>query len=135
LPPELMRKGRFDEIWFVDLPNEEERLSVLSASMRSHKRDATGLDSLAIANATEGFTGSEIAALIPDAMFAAFADGGREITTADVLTAALTVAPLSRMADGKIDKLRAWATGRARPASKPSEKAVRPTPLRVLDMA
>lgn len=137
LPPELMRKGRFDEIWFVDLPNDEERLSVLSAAMRSHKRDATaaGIDVMSIANATDGFTGSEIAALIPDAMFTAFADGGREITTADILAAARTVAPLSRMADGKIDKLRAWANGRARPASKPTDKTARPIASRVLDIA
>lgn len=134
LPPELLRKGRFDEIWFVDLPNEIERTAVLKAALRSFNRDPSGVDFAALAKITDGFTGSEIAALVPDAMFAAFADKGREIGTADLIAAAKTVAPLSRMADGKIDKLRAWAQGRARPASAP-QKVVAAKPARVLDLA
>lgn len=136
LPPELLRKGRFDEMWFVDLPNDDERKAVLAAAMRMYKRDPASakVDMTAVARATDGFTGSEISALVPDAMFVAFADKGREITTDDLIAAARTVAPLSRMADGKIDKLRAWAQGRARPASeqKPGTAA---KAARVLDIA
>lgn len=136
LPPELLRKGRFDELWFVDLPNEQERTAVLKAALRMHKRDpeAATVRFAEVAQVTEGFTGSEIAALVPDAMFAAFGDGGREITTDDLLAAAKTVAPLSRMADGKVDKLRAWAVGRARPASATKEAVASPS-ARVLDIA
>jgi ATP-dependent 26S proteasome regulatory subunit len=117
LPPELLRKGRFDEIWFVDLPTTTERAAVLSASLRQYKRGDVAVNAAAVAKATEGFTGSEIAAIVPDALFAAFNDGAREITTKDLTDAAATVVPLSKTAAEKIAKLRDWAAGRARMAS------------------
>jgi hypothetical protein len=119
LPPELLRKGRFDEVFFVDLPNVVERESVLSAALRSHGRGAVKVDVGAVAAACVDYTGSEIAAIVPDALFAAFGDGSkpREITTADLLAAASTVVPLAETAKEKIDALRTWAKGRARNAS------------------
>jgi AAA+ superfamily predicted ATPase len=122
LPPELLRKGRFDELWFVDLPTRVERAAIVSAALKVHGR--TGDESLlsAVAAATEGFTGAEIAALVPDALFAAFADGAREIRADDLVNAAKTVVPLSKTASEKIRALREWATARARPASQ-SENA------------
>ena len=118
LPPELMRKGRFDEVWFVDLPNERERTEILRAAIKSHGRfESDELDVELIDGCTEGFTGSEIAALVPDALYAAFADNGREITTNDLRAAAATVVPLSKTSAEKIATLRAWAAGRARPAT------------------
>lgn len=122
LPPELMRKGRFDELWFIDLPNRTERADIVGAALMANGRADeidSGVDTLAIAAATEGFTGSEIAALIPDALFRSFEDGAREITTADVLAAAATVVPLAKTASAKIEALRAWAAGRARAATTP----------------
>jgi len=121
LPPELLRKGRFDEIFFVDLPNEDERKSVLAATLRKHGRSKIEVDADKVAAATDGYTGSEIAEIVPDAMFAAFADGKREITSDDLLTAAATVVPLSKTAAEKIKTLREWAKGRARPASLPPQ--------------
>ena len=123
LPPELLRKGRFDEIFFVDLPNETERQSVLAATLRKHGRDKIEVDAVKVAAACDGFTGSEIAEIVPDAMFAAFADGKREITSNDLLDAAATVVPLSKTAAEKIKVLRDWAKGRARPASLPPQVA------------
>ncbi len=122
LPPELMRKGRFDEIWFVDLPTRPERMGILLAALRANGRgDWTKIDSaeqlVKVAEACAGFTGSEIAAIVPDAMFTAFADKGREITAADLIAAAGTVVPLGKTAAEKIGKLRDWAKGRARPAT------------------
>lgn len=118
LPPELLRKGRFDEMFFVDTPTVAERVSVLVAALASHKRaPLAAADMLNVAKATEGFTGSEIAALVPDAMFVAFADGERELDIADLRQAAATVVPLTKTAAEKIDKLRAWARGRCRPAT------------------
>jgi ATP-dependent 26S proteasome regulatory subunit len=137
LPPELLRKGRFDEVWFIDLPNPTERVAVLEAALRARGRDpkTLGLDWSALTAITEGFTGSEIDSLVPDALFVAFDQGAREITTEDLLAAASTVAPLSRMADGKITKLREWAQGRARPASASQKASERPVAARVLDVA
>lgn len=121
LPPELIRKGRFDELWFVDLPAHSERRAILQATLRNHGRGALGLDFSAIADATEGFTGSELAALIPDALFRAFADGAREITADDIADAARSVTPLSRTAAEKIQALRDWAKTRARFANATDE--------------
>lgn len=114
LPPELLRKGRFDELWFVDLPARAERREILKASLRTYGRGALDLDFGAIIEATDGFTGSELAALIPDALFRAFADQGREITAEDIGAAARSVTPLSKTAAEKIQGLRDWAKGRAR---------------------
>ena len=120
LPPEMLRKGRWDELWFVDLPGAAERLEILASAMRQHGRPITAaqIGDGKIAGATNGFTGSEIAALVPDAMFKAFADGKREITEADLLEAAASVSPLSNTAREKIEGLREWAKTRARRASK-----------------
>lgn len=117
LPPELLRKGRFDDVWWVDLPTQAERVSVLKAALAAHKRGAAEIDYAAVAKACPQFTGAEIAALVPDALFAAFADGEREISTADLLASAKTVVPLAKTAGAKIEALRLWAQGKARPAS------------------
>lgn len=120
LPPELMRKGRFDEIWWIDLPTLTEREQILTAALKAHGRVPT--DSLwahDVAAATEGYTGSEIAALVPDALFTAFADGGRDLTLDDLLEASRTVVPLAKTSADKIERLRAWADGKARRATTP----------------
>lgn len=135
LPPELLRKGRFDEIFFVDLPNAVEREAILIAALRSHGRPPM-VDQTRVANACDGFTGSEIAAIVPDALFAAFAEDAREITTADLLTAASMVVPLAKTAAEKIDRLRTWAKGKARTASKAdTTERAQPSKARVLDIA
>jgi len=123
LPPELMRKGRFDEVFFVDLPTVSERKSILQASLRTNGRAADGLDLDRVASACfrdaaqYGFTGSEVAELIPTAMYAAYADNARAITTADLLAAAEQTVPLAKTASDKIAGLRQWAIGKARLAT------------------
>ena len=121
LPPEFLRKGRFDEVWWVDLPNEAERAAILIAALRNYNRGDAGVNHIKVAAACDRFTGAEIAAIVPDAMFAAFADGGREITTLDLMNAADNVAPLADTAAEKIDRLRKWAKGRARFAGRSAE--------------
>jgi hypothetical protein len=135
LPPELLRKGRFDDVWFIDLPSSLEREGVLAATLRSYKRSAESeIDVRAVSRACEGFTGAELAALMPEALFTAFADGEREVTTDDLLMAARTVVPLSKTASEKITRLREWAKGRARPASSDIPEIYEQKRVRALDL-
>lgn len=137
LPPELLRKGRFDEIFFVDLPTATERLEILRVSLKQLGREIADSDLVPVAAATEGFTGAEIAGMIPDALFEAFNDSARALTGDDLLAAAETVVPISRIAAEKVEKLREWAKGRARPASEePTAKVAKVVPKgrRVLDL-
>lgn len=122
LPPEFLRKGRFDEIWWVDLPTAEEREAVLSATLKQHGRGGARIDLREVGRACDRFTGAEIAAIVPDAMYAAFADAEREIETGDLILAAQAVVPLADTASEKIEKMRKWASGRARFAGRSAQK-------------
>ena len=122
LPPELLRKGRFDEVFFVDLPTSAERGAILKVALRG-RPELAEIDLASVARKCDKFTGSEIAAIVPDALFAAFADGERALTTDDLLTAAGAVVPLADTAKEKIKALRDWAAGRARRASEPENIA------------
>lgn len=133
LPPELLRKGRFDELFWIDLPTRVERRAIVAAALAQHGRGVDGIDLDAASSFTEGFTGAEIAALVPDALFAAFADESRAITTADLRAAAATVVPLAKTASEKIGALREWARGRARHASTPEDVSAGGT-VRTLDL-
>lgn len=134
LPPELLRKGRFDELFFIDVPTGEERISVLKAALAAHGRTAVDIDHEAVAEACLDFTGSEIAAIVPDALFVAFADGEREIATRDLVEAAGKVVPLTKTAAEKIEALRKWAAGRARPASAAPSRIAAAAGARVVDL-
>ena len=116
LPPELLRKGRFDELWFVDLPNQAERTAIVAAALKSNKRTEQ-IDLVRVAQACIDFTGAEIAALVPEALYAAFADNARALSTADLLTVAANTVPLAKTSAEKIAQVRDWAKGRARNAS------------------
>ncbi len=132
LPPELLRKGRFDELFFVDLPTRGERAEILRVALKAHGRDLPPDRLGQVIEATNTFTGAEIAALVPDALFRAYADGARAISTDDLLEAAKTVTPLAKTAGEKIAKLRDWANGRARRASTP-ETETTATKVRDID--
>jgi len=123
LPPELLRKGRFDEIFWVDLPTRVEREEIVAAALRQRRRSPDLIDLAEAARFTEGFTGAEISALVPDALFTAFEDGQRQIRTEDLHAAARTVVPLSKTARERLDSLRDWARERARKASTPEDEA------------
>lgn len=123
LPPELLRKGRFDEIFWIDLPTHTERKAIIRAALRQHNRAGVAIDESAIADITAEFTGSEIASLVPDALFSAFNDGAREIETRDLIEAANGVVPLSKTMAEKISRLRSWGKERAKPASIPETSA------------
>jgi hypothetical protein len=132
LPETVIRKGRLDAVFFVDAPNAAERVSILRAALRSHGRGAIDVDEDAVSRASDGFTGSEVASLVPEAMFTAFNDGAREVSTADLLACAAGVVPLTKTAAEKIGKLRGLMQGRAIPASK--VEATQSREGRALDM-
>jgi ATP-dependent 26S proteasome regulatory subunit len=116
LPPELLRKGRFDEIFFIDLPSRAERADIFRIHLRKRKRDPSKYDLQKLAEATPGFSGAEIEQLVIEALYDAF-DKGRDLTTEDILKAAGSAVPLSMTMREKIAYLREWAKTRARPAS------------------
>ncbi len=116
LPPELLRKGRFDEIFFIDLPSKEERTEIFGIHLRKRKRETTKFDLPLLAEATPGFSGAEIEQLVVEALFDAF-DQERDIEMEDLLKAARSTVPLSMTMREKISALRDWATTRARKAS------------------
>ncbi len=116
LPPELLRKGRFDEIFFVDLPGEPERVEIFAIHLKKRHRDPANFDLNALAKASHGYSGAEIEQAVISAMYDAFSEN-REITTEDILAVVKQSVPLSLTMKEKIDILRFWAETRARPAS------------------
>jgi SpoVK/Ycf46/Vps4 family AAA+-type ATPase len=116
LPPELLRKGRFDEIFFVDLPSEAERQDVLQIHLTRRRRDPKKFDLLGLAKSTAGFSGAEIEQAIVSAMYDAFADGV-EVTNEHVAKAVKDTVTLSRTMAEEIGQLRNWAKVRTRPAT------------------
>lgn len=122
LPPEFLRKGRFDELFALDLPSATERAAILEIHLRLRKRNPEAFGALGpVVKATEGYTGSEIETVVTEAMFNAFDDGGREFTAQDLLVAAKAMTPLSVTAKETIDSIRQWARTRARFASAPED--------------
>ncbi|MCM2322788.1 MAG: AAA family ATPase [Oligoflexia bacterium] len=123
LPPELLRKGRFDEIFFVDLPEAPARMEILSIHLRKRKRPQEKFDLKRLAEATAGFSGAELEHCIVEAMFHSFSEN-REVTTEDVAGAAAATVPLSVTYAEEIRRTREWAKSRARPAEARSGEPV-----------
>lgn len=116
LPPELMRKGRFDEIFFIDLPNREERKEIFAVHLKKRKRDPSALDLDALAEASEGFSGAEIEHAIVSALYTAFSKG-TNLTTGLIVEEIKATRPLSVTRKEAIAALRKWAQGRTVMAS------------------
>src|SRR5262249_29694817 len=119
LPPELLRKGRFDEIFFLDLPNVEERREIFTVHLRKRNRLPQDFDAPRLAHESDGYVGAEIEQAIIDAMYVGF-NSGREFTTEDISLALKRQVPLSVSQKETIDGLRDWLeAGRAQSASLP----------------
>ncbi len=116
LPPELLRKGRFDEIFFVDLPAVSERRQIFAIHLKKRGRDPEQFDLDALVAASEGYSGAEIEQAMISALYAAF-EQEREVATDDVVVALRQTVPLSVTMREEIGMTRRWAKGRARPAS------------------
>ena len=122
LPPELLRKGRFDEIFLLDLPDSAERRAILDLQLR-RRRPNHQLPLEVVVDRTAGFSGAELEQVVIEAMHQAFGDG-REFSEADLVGAAAQLVPLSRTAREQLEALQQWASGgRARPASSQSATA------------
>lgn len=119
LPAEMIRAGRFDERFSIDLPTIPERIEIYSAHIRRFGRDPQMFDLARIAadDASEHFSGAEIEKVIVEAMTNAFSDGGREFTTDDILKVCNTMFPLAETMAEQVQAVRGWAKDRCRPAS------------------
>jgi SpoVK/Ycf46/Vps4 family AAA+-type ATPase len=121
LPPEFLRRGRFDEVFFLDLPTAVERKEIFQVHINKRKRPAQHYDLDALAQIAEGYVGAEIEQAVIDAMYLAFNDArnpGRDFTTEDVLASIKRQVPLSRSQRETIEALRQWLReGRAQSAS------------------
>ncbi len=115
LPPELLRKGRFDDIFFVDLPDKSSREIIFRIHLEHVKRDPSQFDIGVLAEMTDGFSGAEIEAAVVAGLFIAL-DEERELETGDVAKAISETFPLSFTMREEIQAIRDWAKGRARPA-------------------
>jgi SpoVK/Ycf46/Vps4 family AAA+-type ATPase len=111
LPPELMRKGRFDEIFFVDLPGPAARRQILETHLKRRKREAVNFDMPRLVDCSDGFSGAEIEQAIMSAMYGAFAQG-LELDTGLLVEEFKRTRPLSVTMAERIATLRAWAADR-----------------------
>ena len=116
LPPELLRKGRFDEIFFLDLPKSEERFSILDLHLKK-RRPNYDFQLSTVVDRTIGYSGAELEQAVIEAMHYSFSER-REISERDLIKAVSELVPLSRTAKEQIELLKQWSsTGRARLAS------------------
>lgn len=115
LPPELLRKGRFDEIFFVDLPDAAARRDIFAVHLRRRKRNPDAFDLGELVRGSEGFSGAEIEQAVISALYSAFSDGA-ELTTEHIAKELAATQPLSVTMAEAIAALRAWAAERAVPA-------------------
>ncbi len=117
LPPELLRRGRFDELFFVDLPDAAARRSILALHLRKRSREPERYDLALLADACENFSGAELEQVVVGAMHRAFAQG-RDLEMSDLRRVAQDLVPLFRTYEEEIKALREWSRGRARAAGR-----------------
>lgn len=106
MPPEFLRKGRFDELFFVDLPNGEERRKILEIHLKKRKKWNKNIDSISLIKQTDGFNGADLEAVVKDTIETAFIDGKETITTADLLKSAKDIKSISSTLKEKIKEIK-----------------------------
>lgn len=116
LPPELLRKGRFDEIFFIDLPNVHDRADIISIHLRKRGRNPEQFQIFSVAEATEKYSGAELEQLVVSGLFHAFGRS-RDLTSADLMRMARESVPLAVTMHEKVKMLKEWAADRTRPAA------------------
>jgi SpoVK/Ycf46/Vps4 family AAA+-type ATPase len=117
LPPELARRGRFDEVFFVDLPSPKERAQILAVHLLRRGRDYKAYPIVEIARELEHWSGAEIEQMVDAALFRAYAERQSGLTEAHLRAAVRELVPLATLYEEKIQALRQWGQTRARRAS------------------
>jgi len=118
LPPELLRKGRFDEIFFVDLPSEEERKQIFKVHLEKRNADMSQFNLTELAKATNNFNGAEIEQTVVSGLVLAFKDGKRPLKQDDIFKATGRMVPLATTMSEQIKEIKRWADTRAVKASR-----------------
>jgi len=121
LPPELIRKGRFDELFFVDLPSQAERKQIFGIQLSKRKRNPADFSVDQVAAAARGYSGAEIESVVQTALYAAYSQK-QQLATQHLLEAIKSTVPLSTTRAEEIEVLRVWARQRAVPASSGNAK-------------
>ena len=116
LPPELLRRGRFDDLFFVDLPTQAERVEILTIHLRNHSRDPLQFDLEELATQAALLSGSELEQVVSAALYNAFTES-RDLGWNDLVNAITETVPLYETYEERIKELRDWARTRARPAT------------------
>jgi len=121
LPAEIIRKGRFDQVFFVDLPSDDERREILEINLRKHGADLAKYDTKVIALSTKGWNGAELEQAVIAARVEAYAQG-RDFGPDDLSHSLASIVPLSRTMEEQMKRIRSWAFGRATPATPQSRR-------------
>jgi SpoVK/Ycf46/Vps4 family AAA+-type ATPase len=116
LPPEILRKGRFDEIFFIDLPNDDERAEIFAIHLARRGRNPLSFNLDHLAQKSSGFSGAEIEQVIISGLYDAF-EAGRDLHNEDLLKNLAETIPLSKTMEQQVTALQNWARSHARPAS------------------
>ena len=106
LPPEFLRKGRFDELFLVELPNEEERRSIFEIHLKKRKQLTPAVDTIKLLKSTNGFSGADIEAVVKETIEAAFISNDKSVTTAKILQTIGETKSISVTLKDKIDDLK-----------------------------
>ena len=124
LPPELLRKGRFDEIFFVDLPNKEDRKAIFDIHLRKKGFDPKDLFTDKLSDLSKGYNGAEIEEAVNEAMFSAYTENPDmpKLMVKHLMDAIKDIVPLSSTMDEQIKALRTWAKKRAKMAGQENEE-------------
>lgn len=130
IPPEFLRKGRFDELFYVDFPNDEERRKIIEIHLKKRNKWNRELDIISLVKLTDGYNGADLEAIVKDAIENCFIDGKEQLTTEDLKTAQKNIKSISSTLEKRIKEIKeAVKDMDLKPASNPENKmAAKPTP-------
>jgi SpoVK/Ycf46/Vps4 family AAA+-type ATPase len=134
LPPEMTRKGRFDELFWLDLPDDEERMDIFKVILNRYQRDPKNFNLKTLAKSSKGFTGSEIENVVVTAMFNKFAADGKDIDNQSLMDEIAETIPIAKTCEEDIENMRKQAAGKLRIAVKDGSVAAFEKGLRKIEV-